>query len=227
MEAERRDATSDYGGRLYYNFKLRLLCLLSLDRRTSRSKLKSLLIIFGQSHTPAPLGRPFSSCRPEGRREGSVSRPQNWSHQHSSKNKIVQSIAILLTRLWKIKSEITSRAFVRSEKTIHLVTKFRKGDNRIRIKWTNVNGCKAQLISQIADLRLTHGRGVQIPLTEYSIWVERIADSHRLPAGLLSHFTGLKHRAKLLLYPGRFAAYNDSTAGFTASWYDLQLDIRE
>jgi len=46
----RRGDYADYGRRLYYNFKLRLLCLLSLDRRTSRSKLKSLLIIFGQRH---------------------------------------------------------------------------------------------------------------------------------------------------------------------------------
>lgn len=68
-----------HGGRLYYNFKLRLLCLLSLDRRASRSKLKSLLIIFGQSHAPAPTRATFFKLSPR-RLTGrdSVSRPQNW-----------------------------------------------------------------------------------------------------------------------------------------------------
>lgn len=52
-------------------------------------------------------------------------------------------------------------------------------------------------------------RRVQIPPTEYSICAERIADSHRLPAGLLSHFAGSKHRAKLLLYQTRFTVPDD------------------
>lgn len=61
------------------------------------------------------------------------------------------------------------------------------------------SGYKAQTISRIGDLRFNPRRRVQILPTEYSILAERIADSHRLPAGLLSHFAGSKHRAKLLL----------------------------
>lgn len=150
----------DYG--LYYNFKLRLLCLLSLDRRTLWSKLKSLLIIFGQSHAPAPPERPFSSCHSEGWREGSVSRLQTdlvSIHPRIRDCAIDNSFYSLLHRGKNIQHSF-------SGKNIQFLIRMRF-DNCIWTKWTNAL-CKwpqSVATSQIADLNLTHGRGVQIPPT--------------------------------------------------------------
>lgn len=84
-EAEWRDALSATTvGRLYYNFKLRLLCLLSLDRRTLRFRVQKLTYYFRSKPRARTAWATFFKLSP--RRCGPFRDRKTDLVQHPSKN---------------------------------------------------------------------------------------------------------------------------------------------